>query len=108
MPSDCCLSYSHSQVFKFSSNLISEPFSWLVLNRSHKTCLALQCIRPVVCSTNFFHKNKFVFANPLLKSRKKYLSRKFLKLIIIIVIVFTVHLFTADKKGFHIILKKAI
>ena len=53
------------------TNVISEPFSWLVvLNRLHKTCLALQCVTVAVCSTAFFHKRKFIFENRLLKSRK--------------------------------------
>ena len=37
-----------------------ELFPWLVLNRSCKTCLALQCIRVVVCSTAFFQKGTFI------------------------------------------------
>ena len=39
-----------------SANVISEPFSWLLLYRLRKTCLALQYIRMVVCRTAFFIK----------------------------------------------------
>ena len=38
----------------YTTNVISETFNRLLLNRSLKTCLALQCIRVVVCSTAFF------------------------------------------------------
>ena len=43
------------------SNALSKLFSWLVLNRSRKNCLALQWIRMVVSSTAFFRKSMFVF-----------------------------------------------
>ena len=56
------------QVFKFfrlilvatATNVISEPFPWSALNRSGKTCLALQYIRVVVCRTALFHKSTFI------------------------------------------------
>ena len=37
-----------------ATNVISESSAWLVPNRLRKTCLALQCIRVVVCGTAFF------------------------------------------------------
>ena len=43
-----------------ATNVISKPFPWLLLNRSHETCLALQCIEVVVCRTAFFHKSTFI------------------------------------------------
>ena len=39
-----------------ATNVISEPFAWLVSNGLRKTCAALQCIRMVVCGTAFFIK----------------------------------------------------
>ena len=53
-----------------ATNVISEPFPWLVSTRSLKTCLALQCVRVVVCSTAFFHESKITFENRLSKSHK--------------------------------------
>ena len=44
-------------------NIIFQTFPWLVLNRSYKTCLALQCVRVVVCSTALFHKSNFTYQN---------------------------------------------
>ena len=69
MPSDRFLPQiiNYSYAFKFlrlillapAANVISEPLPWLVLNnRSSKTCLALQGVRVVVCSTVFCHKSK--------------------------------------------------
>ena len=43
-----------------ATNVTSEPFPWLILNRLRKTCLVLQCIGVVVCSAAFFHKRKFI------------------------------------------------
>ena len=37
-----------------ATNVISEPLPWLILNRSRKTCLPLQCIGVVACSTAIF------------------------------------------------------
>ena len=82
MPSDYFLhqviqSEQHFQVFDFSninfssccaSNVISKTFTWLLLNRSSKTCLALQCVRVVVCSTAFYHESNVTFEKFLLKS----------------------------------------
>ena len=64
----CIKSSNQRKVFKFLRltlvahviNVTSEPFPWLILNRSRKTCLALQCIGVVVCSAAFFHKSKFI------------------------------------------------
>ena len=40
-----------------ATNIISKLFPWLVLNRSRKICLDLQCIRVVGCmQSNFFRK----------------------------------------------------
>ena len=33
------------------TNVISEPFLWLLLNRSRETCLAYHCIKVAVCRT---------------------------------------------------------
>ena len=33
------------------TNVISEPFLWLLLNRSRETCLAYHCIEVAVCRT---------------------------------------------------------
>ena len=33
------------------TNVISEPFLWLLLNRSCETCLAYHCIKVAVCRT---------------------------------------------------------
>ena len=58
MPSDCfLLQVSQSKLeFQIFEVVISERFPWLVLNRSRKTCLALQFVRVVICSTAFFTK----------------------------------------------------
>ena len=68
---------------------IFEPFPWLILNRSRKICLALQCIGVAVCSTASFHKSKFIFKNVSLfiETPLKCLFRKLLTLIIITVII---------------------
>ena len=57
----CIKSSNLSSIFEFltlalvtpATNVISEPFPWLVLTRSHQT---LQCIGVVVCITAFFKK----------------------------------------------------
>ena len=77
-----------------ATNSISEPFLWLVLNRS----------RVFVCTATFFMKvslfSKTVNWNPA----KKCISRKLLALIITIIIIIVIaHLLTVDKKRFHII-----
>ena len=66
MPSDYCLhqviqALLGFQIFEVdlaapATNLISEPFPWVVLNRLRKTFLALQCIRKGACKTAFFIK----------------------------------------------------
>ena len=61
-----------------ATNVFSEPFPWLVLNRLHKTCSQIVSIEIL----------------------QKCLSRKCLTLIIVIIIIVTVHVFTVDKKGF--------
>ena len=72
--------------FRFSNFwgwFISEQFLWLLLYKSRETCLALQCIRMVVCRT------------------EKYVLTLLLTVIIIIIIAIA-HLLTVDKKRFHI------
>ena len=64
----CIKSSNQNKLFKFlrltlvahATNVTSEPFPWLILNRLRKTCLVLQCIGVVVCSAAFFHKRKFI------------------------------------------------
>ena len=64
MSSDCCLHQviKPEQVIQIflrltlvahATNVISEPFPWLILNSSRKTCLALQYIGVVVCNAAF-------------------------------------------------------
>ena len=68
----CIKPSNHNQVFNLSrlilvapaTNAILEPFPWLALNRSRNTCLALQCIRVVVCSS--FFSIKYVYFRKLL------------------------------------------
>ena len=36
-----------------ATTVISEPFTWLVLNKFRKTCLALKYIRVVGCRASF-------------------------------------------------------
>ena len=57
------------------------------LNRSRKTCLALQCVRVAACGHSSFHKRKFIFENGSLKSRKNVFPECFWHIIMIIVIV---------------------
>ena len=69
MLSDCCL----HQVVQFkllrlilvnpATNVIFEKFPWLILNRSRNTYPTLQRMRVVVCSTAFFHEQKFILKN---------------------------------------------
>ena len=47
------------------------------LNRSRKTCLALQCVRVAACGHSSFHKRKFIFENGSLKSRKTSFQNAF-------------------------------
>ena len=84
-----------------ATNVNSEPFPWLVLNRSRGTCPGLQCIRMVVCKTAFFIRVP-LFSNTGYRNLAKCFSRKLLTLIIFIIIVI-VHLLTVEKKWFHII-----
>ena len=120
MPSDCfphhvIQSQLDFQVFKinfsscYATNVISEIFTWLLLKRSRKTCLALQCVRVQYVVQPFFIKSKFTFEKNFIEIPRKCLSGKLLTLIIIIIIIFIVHLFTVDKKRVQtIFLKKLI
>ena len=64
MPSDCdlhqviqsLLGFQIYEVDFISSIWQHMSFSWLALNRLCKPCLALKCIRVVVCSTHLFIK----------------------------------------------------
>ena len=60
------------RLFYALSNALSKLFSWLVLNRLCKTCLALHCIRIVVFSRAFFRKSTFVFEICSLKFSKTF------------------------------------
>ena len=80
-----------------ATNALSDPFPWLVLNRSCKASLALPCIRVVLCRTADVYFPKLLIEIP----QKKCLSRKLLTLIIIIIIVIR-HLSTVYKKRFHL------
>ena len=84
-----------------ATNVISEPFPWLVLNRTRKTCLALQCIRVVVYSTVFLIKgilfSKTVYGNPAEMSFQKTFD---------VIIIIIVHLLTINKGSFDIIWTK--
>ena len=67
MPSDCFLHqviqsklglrFLRLMLVAAATNVIFEPFLWLVLNRSGKACLTLPCIRVVVCSKAFLCKS---------------------------------------------------
>ena len=81
----CIMSSNHSTVFKFlkrllvapATNVITEPFPLVVPNRSRKTCLALQCIRVVVCSTAFFIKVSLFLNNVYWNPGRMSLSETF-------------------------------
>ena len=46
-----------------ATNVVSQPFPWLILNNLRKTCLALQCIRVALFRTALFHKGMSIFEN---------------------------------------------
>ena len=69
-----------------ATNVISEPFPWLLLNRLRETCLTLHFVKMAVCRTE-----KYVFI-----------------LIIIVIIIAIAHLLAADKKRFHMIWTKKV
>ena len=53
MPSYCFLHqlrFLRWTLVVLAKNIISQPFPWLVVNKSYKICLALQCVR--VCSAS--------------------------------------------------------
>ena len=59
MPSYCFLHqlrFLRLTLIVLATNIISQSFPWLVVSKSYKICLALQCVRVVVCSTAFFTK----------------------------------------------------
>ena len=71
-----------------ATNVIFEPFLWLVLNRSGKACLTLSCIIVVVCSTaflcksvnvNFCIKFSFIKISKFYQNFKNHLLSKFNK-----------------------------
>ena len=68
----------------------------------------MQCVRVVVYSIDFFHKTKFIFENCLLKSQKDVFPGNYdINYYYCYHYIVIVHLFTVDKKTFHIILKKS-
>ena len=81
-----------------ATNVISQPFPWLVRNKLRKTCLTFQCIRWVVCSIAFFFTKVSLFLKTIYWSPAKVHFQKILTLIIIIFIIDVIHLFTVDEK----------
>ena len=45
-----------------ATNVIFEPFPWLVVNLSRQACLALQFVRVVVCSKACFFIKESLFS----------------------------------------------
>ena len=84
MPSYCFLhqlKFVSLNLVALATNMISQPFPWLVLNRSYKTCLALQCVSVVVCKTIFFTKVSLLWKTNEIP--QKCLSTKLLKLLLL-------------------------
>ena len=75
----CIKSSNYSSIFELlrlilvvpATYLLSQQFSWLVLYRSAKPCLVLQCIRVVVCNTTFFSKSYGYFWELLIEIPQK-------------------------------------
>ena len=118
MSADCCLHHIIQSKIGFqiltrmlvapATNIFPEPFPWLVLNRSHNTCLALQFIRAVVCSTAFFIKvyfQKIFIEIPLKCLFWKLLTLLFL-LLLSLLLLYILYIIQPKKRKNHVFVWK--